>query len=101
MERFSRLACDDVRRVLFFYVLCDNCSYTEHLNLVEALLQDRIRSRSDEIENAISAPSITQDNLPDRWENDFSVLEHASGCEPLELLGDEAISSDPLIGNAV
>ena len=75
LELFSSLACDDVRRVLFFYALCDNYFYIEHLNLVEAVLQGRIRGRSDEIENAIAAPNAIQDNLPDRWKNDFSALE--------------------------
>ena len=52
LDRYSSLACDDVRRVLFFYAKCDNYFHNEHLNLVEALLQDRIRGRLNEIENA-------------------------------------------------
>ena len=39
LDRYSSLACDDVRRVLFFYAKCDNYFHNEHLNLVEALLQ--------------------------------------------------------------
>ncbi len=101
LDRYSSLACDDVRRVLFFYALCDNYFQIEHLDLVEALLQGRIQGRLDDIENAISAPSAIQDNLPDRWKNDLSALEQASRGILLKILGDDLISLDPRTGNAI
>jgi hypothetical protein len=71
--------------VRFFYALCDEYFHTEHLNLAEGLLQRRITERLSDIENAVAAPGRLPDDVPDRWENDFSGLD-AGGRDILETL---------------
>ena len=81
----AALAAADAGRVQFFYALCDAYFHTEHLNLAEGLLQRRITERLSDIENAVAAPGHLPDDVPDRWENDFSGLD-AGGREVLTTL---------------
>lgn len=75
LSEMAALAAADAGRVRFFYALCDEYFHTEHLNLAEGLLQRRITQRLSDIENAVAAPGRLPDDVPDRWENDFSGLD--------------------------
>lgn len=100
LDRVSTLAAADVGRVRFFYALCDDYFHTEHLNLAEGLLQRRIASRIADLENAVAAPGGMPDDVPDRWENDFSALEDVDRDLLADLLGDDPMTLDLLTGHA-
>lgn len=87
LPEMAALAAADAGRVRFFYALCDDDFHTEHLNLAEGLLQRRIARRLSDIENTVSAPGRLPDDVPDRWENDFSGLDAAGRDVLTALLG--------------
>ena len=89
----AALAAADTARVRFWYAMCDEYFHIEHLNLVEGLLQRRINGRLSDIENAVTAPGRVPDDVPDRWENDFSSLNTANGELLRTLLGVETMRS--------
>ncbi|RZO39116.1 MAG: hypothetical protein EVA87_02740 [Rhodospirillaceae bacterium] len=101
LNRVTALAAADVRRVRFLYALCDDYFHTEHMNLAEGLLQRRIVQRIADVENAVSAPGVMPNDVPDRWTNDFSALEDADRDLLYDLLGDDAMTLDMMAGNAV
>ena len=69
-----------------------NIFYTEHMSLVEGLLQRRIAVRLTDVENAVATPGRMPDDIPDRWQNDFSGL-GAGGRDVLtKLLGTEPMA---------
>ncbi|MEE2721752.1 MAG: hypothetical protein VYB45_08085 [Pseudomonadota bacterium] len=100
LERVSVIAAADVSRVRFWYALCDDYFHTEHLNLVEGLLQRRLTLRLSDIENAVAAPGATPDDAPDRWENDFSGLDPSHRDVLADLLGAEPMTPGLLTGHA-
>ena len=100
LEHVSALAAADAGRVRFWFARCDDYFHTEHLNLVEGLLQRRLALRLSDIENAVAAPGAMPDDVPDRWENDFSGLGTADRDILTELLGGEALTLDLLTGHA-
>ena len=100
LERVSVIAVADVSRVRFWYVRCDDHFHTEHLNLVEGLLQRRLKLRLSDVENAVAAPGAMPDDLPDRWENDFSGLDPSHRDILTDLLGAEPMTLGLLTGHA-
>jgi hypothetical protein len=83
----SALAATDTQRVRFWYAMCDEYFHIEHLNLVEGLLQRRLAEQLSDVENAIAAPGKMPEDVPDRWENDFSGLGPADQERLTSLLG--------------
>ncbi|MGB0631713.1 MAG: hypothetical protein ACPGRZ_13565 [Alphaproteobacteria bacterium] len=100
LDPVAGLASADVQRVRFFYALCDDYFHTEHLNLAEGLLQRRIANRIADVENAVSAPGGMPDDVPDRWENDFSALGGGDRDLLHSLLGADPMTLNLLAGNA-
>jgi hypothetical protein len=100
LYHFVKLAAADAGRVWFFYALCDDYFHNEHLNLAERMLQRRIADRITDIENVLSAPGGMPEDVPDRWENDFSALSEADKSILGSLLGDDAMTLDIPAGNA-
>jgi len=100
LEAVSSLAAADVMRVKFWYVFCDDYFQAEHLNLVEGLLQQRIKSRLSNIENVTAAPSNMLEAAPDLWENDFSNVDRKSEKILEELLGPDRMSAAVFGSNA-
>ncbi|MBL4721195.1 MAG: hypothetical protein JKY20_08715 [Alphaproteobacteria bacterium] len=86
------VAAADTGRVRFWYALCDSYFHIEHLNLVEGLLQRRITERLSDIENAVAAPGVMPDDVPDQWDNDFSGVDAASRQVLETLLGDNPMT---------
>ena len=74
LERASAIAAADVSRVRFWYAECDEYFHTEHLNLVEGLLQRRLVLRLSDVENAVAAPGAIPNDVPDRWEHRFDMF---------------------------
>ena len=111
LEHATALASADAGRVRFWYALCDDYFHTDHLNLVEGLLQRRIAARLSgtptDVENAKAAPGAMPDDLPDIWINDFSGLGDGDqegglgdGAALLRmLLGDEPMPLRMLTGD--
>ena len=103
----SALAASDAGRVRFWYAECDDYFHTEHLNLAEGLLQSRVAARLmasapgclSDLENAIAPPRATPDDVPDVWINDFSGLDANDAALLDDLLGDEPMTLEMLIGN--
>ena len=92
LDQIAPLAAADTSRVQFWFALCDSYFHTEHLNLVEGLLQRRIAERLSDVENAKAAPGAAPDDIPDVWENDYSGLD-AAGRDVLgHLLGEAAMT---------
>ena len=100
LEAVSALVVADVNRVNFWYVCCDDYFQTEHLNLVEGLLHQRVKSRLCKLENVAATPSSMLEDLPDLWENDFLKLDRKSVEILEELLGQERMSASVFCGNA-
>ena len=100
LDHVSDLAAADVGRVRFFYALCDDYFHTEHLNLAEGLLQRRIAARMADLENAVAAPGGMPDDVPDRWENDFTGLGDGDRDLLTGLLGNDPMTLDLLTGHA-
>lgn len=88
LSDIAEFAAEDTARVRFWYALCDDEFHTECLNLAEGLLQRRIAERLTDVENAVAAPGRMPDDVPDRWENDFSGLDDAGREVLTVLLGD-------------
>lgn len=96
LSEMSRLASEDAGRVRFWFALCDDYFHSEHLNAVEALLQqrlvERLAGKPADVENAIAAPGGWPEDIPDIWEHDFSGLDD-EGCRVLgRVLGDAAMT---------
>ncbi|MEE2995515.1 MAG: hypothetical protein VX700_00065 [Pseudomonadota bacterium] len=100
LYHFVKLAAADVGRVQFFYAMCDDYFQTEHLNLAERILQSRIAERNTDVENVLSAPAGMPEDVPERWENDFSALPEASKDTLSSLLGDDVMTLDTPAANA-
>ncbi len=100
LDRFTALAAEEVRRVSFFYALCNDYFHTEYLNLAEGLLQCRITQRTTDIENLVSAPRTMPEDVPDRWQNDFDALTAAGGQLLSNLLGTDPMTLESLAENA-
>jgi hypothetical protein len=96
----TALAAADVGRVRFWYAQCDEYFHTEHLNLVEGLLQRRIAVRLSDVENAKAAPGAMPDDVPDIWVNDFSGLDDVGKYLLQDLLGYTPMTLDTLAGHA-
>lgn len=101
LEEAGAIAVADARRVRFYFALCDAYFHEEHLNLVEGLLQRRIRERLSDVENAIAAPGRMPDDCPDVWENDFGDLDPAGRAALQTMLGTAPILLNPVISDAV
>jgi hypothetical protein len=86
--------------VRFWYAQCDEYFHTEHLNLVEGLLQRRIAVRLSDVENAKAAPGAMPDDVPDIWVNDFSGLDDVGKYLLQDLLGYTPMTLDTLAGHA-
>lgn len=92
LDDVAALAAADTQRVKFWYAQCDEYFHTEHMSLVEGLLQRRIAVRLTDVENAVATPGRMPDDIPDRWQNDFSGL-GAGGRDVLtKLLGTEPMA---------
>tara|TARA_Y100001970_G_scaffold246323_1_gene314129 strand:- start:6012 stop:6506 length:495 start_codon:yes stop_codon:yes gene_type:complete len=100
LDRFTALAAEEVRRVSFFYALCNDYFHNEYLNLAEGLLQCRITQRTTDIENLVSAPRTMPEDVPDRWQNDFDALTAAGGQLLSNLLGTDPMTLESLAENA-
>ena len=99
LDRIAALASADAGRVRFFYALCDDYFHTEHLNVAEGLLQRRILNRIADVENAVSAPSVMPDDVPEIWANDLSGLAPADEALLGNLLGDDPMTLDVMGGH--
>lgn len=92
LPRIAALAAADAARVRFWYAPCDEYFHEEHLNLAEGLLQRRLARRLSgpfaEIENAVAAPGRIPEDVPDRWDNDFTDLDAGGHALLMRLLGD-------------
>lgn len=93
LPQIAALAAADTGRVRFCYALCDDEFQSDYLSLVEGLLQRRIAERLTDVENAIAAPGRMPDEVPDRWENDFSELDVLDRDLLLRLLGEEPMGT--------
>ena len=100
LDDATALAAADAGRVRFWYAQCDDYFHTEHLNLVEGLLQRRIAVRLSDVENAKAAPGAMPDDVPDIWVNDFSGLDDVGKNLLQDLLGDTPMTLDMLAGHA-
>lgn len=92
LDQIAPVAAADASRVQFWFAQCDSYFHTEHLNLVEGLLQRRIAERLTDVENINAAPGAPPDDIPDVWENDLSGLDEAGRVLLGRLLGDAAMT---------
>ena len=99
LREASVMAATDAARVRFWYALCDNYFQPEHLNLVEGLLQQRIKSRLNDLENIVAAPSDPLHDFPSIWENDISGLDYESMKILENLVGSDNMRVEIFIGD--